>query len=806
MQKQNLKKSFTNAFDRDPNDTSKKMRPSFDYKAKNFPPQQTKSNSSKSDVNFTSSPTYDDVFKDEDAESDFLSTTERDTTENDECTAVETLKKCIDENSSENDFTYLEDDILGITPHYGLCIKYDSKYVNTFKLKNDFALKVDGRWTGNFLQKHLENILHFSEKKVEFLKLETNNIYFHKEEVLFEKIEFLPPKSIKESIIFTSEQKKVFEKIYDSYREYCDEISRLSRSKTDDDMYDDDGGFANIQIQKNPDGQDAVARVPAFAIVGPAGCGKTVCIRQFLNHTELSFVYVTIQNNLCENVKFNFGLHDNQVFTLCSFLMKILKLNFYQYLKFQNLMISVSTKDLHDKFKTDDLKMNFSFLHSLFDNKKCTVLCFDEFSMINSNILCVLKKVLTKYVSIYVKRTIILLFCGDFYQIQPLFVTKQQQNRVENDDCDDEIFNNFLKRYHSLTKNSDYYCLDLIPLNSKEIINMCDDVFFFCKQMRNDNEEYQNFLKNLIQKETDKSYFLKHIFNRLSTKCSVREIPFEYPAKLLQNFPIYKDDAASAASDGYIENVVNWFSKNENFFNTFKFFSFTNLESHVLNLNVYDVAHESFSMLRKKKESVVVQQNPSQSNLYVDDSLCPKLTNVFFTRNPKDKVVNFGNFDSPRLPFLPLIIGMEYKILKSGNFLKRGQLVKLVHIGVNESTRVLEYLLVYYTVKNNEKKIHKILKLLPSHYLMNLFSKHHWRYNDKRETEESKKLYPQIGLLYGFPLQLAVADTVRGSIGTTVENKLFANLGGCSIEEIYVLLSRVRSEQHIQGINLGITK
>lgn len=57
-------------------------------------------------------------------------------------------------------------------------------------------------------------------------------------------------------------------------------------------------------------------------------------------------------------------------------------------------------------------------------------------------------------------------------------------------------------------------------------------------------------------------------------------------------------------------------------------------------------------------------------------------------------------------------------------------------------------------------------------------------------------------MLYGFQIQCHVADTIRSSIGITMKSSMYANLCGCTLEEIYVLLSRPENKSQLEGIHL----
>lgn len=78
-----------------------------------------------------------------------------------------------------------------------------------------------------------------------------------------------------------------------------------------------------------------------FGLVGSPGTGKSTSLKQFLNKSEYktSFKYITIKNNLVQDIKQNFNLNVDSVFTMASFIMKLLKITFKDLLRLNYFLI-----------------------------------------------------------------------------------------------------------------------------------------------------------------------------------------------------------------------------------------------------------------------------------------------------------------------------------------------------------------------------------------------------------------------------------------------------------------------------------
>lgn len=504
--------------------------------------------------------------------------------------------------------------------------------------------------------------------------------------------------------------------------------------------------------------------------VGPAGCGKTICLKQLLLDETIRFVYVTVQNNLCEDTKKKLGLSAESVSTLAAFIMKIYGLTFSGYRRLNNALVGVPVADVHARLKHLDALLNVTALRDILirPDRANVVICVDEFSMINSNIIRLIQYALLAYGARHDGPPIVLLLCGDFYQIQPLFVCK-----TGDDPC--------AKPRRRCLRS---YRYDTLTDNCKDLLALVDRVFEFTRQMRNDNAEYQRFLQELVVCKN--RTIATQIFQQFPTRCHKRVITYTYPVADLLTLPRYPD---SGSYKTYGTRLHEWLTDNVGKFNAFKFFSYTNVEAHGVNLNLY------YSVLHQFVEYLPVTGRVDDAR---NKELSPRLADIFFSNGRSDRELYRGQLiETRRLPYLPLILGMQYKVLRSTDTLKHGQIVVLVHLAYNERDE-LDRLVV---CRHDERTV-RLYAIVPCHFSMNMFSRDNWAYavrNSLRAVPENS-----MRLLYGFPLQLAAGDTVRGSIGMTVECDIYAHLGGCMIEEIYVLLSRTRNVENIKAIHLGV--
>lgn len=508
------------------------------------------------------------------------------------------------------------------------------------------------------------------------------------------------------------------------------------------------------------------------ALVGPAGTGKTVCLSQFVQNKNL-FAYVTIQNNLLQDATMKLGLNQQRVYTFCRFIMNLFDLNFYEQCTFNHCITGNQVQNFPRLFC--ELPVSVSFVKSLFStyisdlkNASSTFLtggnptlflCIDEFSMISYNILRTVIRGL-EHASRFLNANgdeckIIVILSGDCHQIQPIYTMKLDRNRQEavNYAAKAEAFGTPYSHQH-------------ISANCRSILELASERIFFVQQLRNNNKHYHQFLNRIL---TSDNWQLE-IINYFNRRCLKNKIDL--------NYPVASAEALSRKTKTP-EQMVIWHRQNLAHFNAFNYFAWCNVDAHYINMSVfYSIYRTYFS---EQQEKTV--------------SFQPRLAPIYFYTNN-----NFHNgyYDRVRLPFLPLILGMTYKILITKvNTLSRGQLLTLLDIDDSNGG-------VLTCIDRNEK----IYKVMPTFFTMNLFCEDstHFIFQDINKIAINDTHYARMqkyGKLFGYPLQLVCGDTVRGSIGITVDSDLYINLSGCSLEEIYVILSRTTDERKIKAVHIS---
>lgn len=509
-------------------------------------------------------------------------------------------------------------------------------------------------------------------------------------------------------------------------------------------------------------------RFSTILLSGPAGTGKTVCLSQLV-HSPATFWYITTQNNLLEDAKEKLHLGAHNALTLAQLLMRVFKINFYVHCELNKKVIGATLDVIQSSQMSDLMKHTAGPIKDMFYDVSSNdndddgeyydmVICIDEFSMISANIIALLQCVLNQFCERFQRYRIVLLLSGDYYQIQPLFVTK--------------------------VAPISYSPTTTITDNIKQIIALTDEQIMFSTQMRNDDAQYQHFLQNFIR--IDRWQY--ELFMCFHNVCSVREIPYYYPVDKLITLPIV-DDFENPSTE-YIKSIFHWSRETRRAFNTFSFFSYTNVEAHTMNLNLaYSIRLQYDAYFQDRDDKIQF------------DFLAPVMAKIKFLNSLRywDVTLFEGPIQTCRLALLPLIYGMKYKILHSQpQGLKRGQIVQLVHVQYDENKKVIVGVLGMDSRGN-------LYRIRPCYFKMNLFCarQDYFQYvNDENETVEAPP--NSVKLLFGLPLQLNVSDTIRGSIGITIENDIYANLNGCSVEDIYVLLSRTRNKMHIKGLSIGV--
>lgn len=274
-----------------------------------------------------------------------------------------------------------------------------------------------------------------------------------------------------------------------------------------------------------------------------------------------------------------------------------------------------------------------------------------------------------------------------------------------------------------------------------EIKSLASQFFELKNQHRIDDIEYSSFLKVFLQ-SSNKCQLLKSYFPTFDYN-----IKYQYNIdQILLRPESFSQDCLCSwyrwVSDINIENFVPLIC-----------YSYTNIEVHYNNLAMslrvlyqlehYQTLDKTFNLFKVFRFSKIYKR------IFYNNSIVLVLDN-------KSKLC----------PVLPLIIGFPYKLLISIGGLPRSSILYLVHLTDKD---------IYMYNKNTDK----FIMITQCNFEMNLFSGTY---------------------LYGYPLQMYYGETAQSSQGLTINKNIYCNLSNCTVNEAYVLLSRVKSVTQIKSI------
>lgn len=285
--------------------------------------------------------------------------------------------------------------------------------------------------------------------------------------------------------------------------------------------------------------------------------------------------------------------------------------------------------------------------------------------------------------------------------------------------------------------------LFILPSNEYTFIgNMATYCYELQQQHRMVDTEYRNVLAEIRNADADTSD-IRHILKETFVQADTREIDYIYP--------IHRIHKAVPAECG---NILSWFEEEKIFeICNLIIFSFSNAELQYHNISLAMSIHHQLS------------QYPDVSPFhYVQFQI---LQHIIGHR----KI--WGYPASPeidgRVPILALIRFFPYKVLAQNHpELPRSSVVYL--IDWNETN------VIVYSRENRG-----LFALQSCSFHMNL-------YRNQR--------------LFGFPLQLHVGETFYSSQGLTITRSICANFSKATINEIYVILSRVSGKSMCKAIHI----
>lgn len=270
-------------------------------------------------------------------------------------------------------------------------------------------------------------------------------------------------------------------------------------------------------------------------------------------------------------------------------------------------------------------------------------------------------------------------------------------------------------------------------------------VISFNKQMRVLDEEYNILLNNCLTKpkELIGSYLSEYFQHK-----NERLIDYRYPIELAIKAPISKNG-------DNLEALAIWMrNENVNMINLI-FFSYTNIEVHYNNMTLATSIYRQLKRLNVENIEYYIQFHILRFYIF-------KRFHYRFPIKDNDK----------KIAALALIRFFPYKLL--------------VTLKAKTGTEMLPRSSILYLIDWNSELVFMYSKTENSIYKIS-------------QMKFQMNLYRNF-TVYGFPLQLHLADTAHSLQGQTIDRKICINSTMCSRRELYVMLSRVRISKNVHSV------
>ncbi|XP_074115830.1 uncharacterized protein LOC141538340 [Cotesia typhae] len=583
-------------------------------------------------------------------------------------------------------------------------------------------------------------------------------------------------------------------------------------------MYDK---LIKIQVTKNTNlgGPLSSNRISKVFLIGPAGTGKTTLLNHFYKDHKNSFLYLTHQHALCQEVVRNTDVPNNQAFTFCKILKSLGSLTWADYVQVEKLIKNFNCSYIYEVI--DDIRKNlhkyrFNEFNQLLFNiggicvnfKEPLIVCLDEFSMIPNNMIYLLIALLDGWCRFH-KKKIMLIFCGNCHHLKPFYTSECVSNDEGEDNvpkfkCSVDVSEAGVAVEHPF----DHLCykFDNLNINCRCLFlhgrELSDKYLILSQYVKDTRKNVLQVQEKLISSKNNQE-LVQHINNFFKYECNVRNIDFSYPALIfndeLLEFFKYPDDYCirqpedKVTEEGSSENrydeddmifllkLYNWWLKVKKYFKYFCFRSFTNLDAHFMNIQLF---YSVFNQLTAVK---------------VSDRLMCKLAYIYLL--DQSDCPHYGIFTTYPVPVTPLILGMPYKMLKSYKLINKGEIVILLYI--HDTIIPKESFLICC----KEIDPRQMFVVRPDIVTTPLFCNGTHIFQYQCRNSQGKIYIKQIDdddykQLYAYPIDLAINGTIRSSVGCSYDTDLYLNLSGASKEDVYVSCTRVTSKASIKGIQI----
>lgn len=496
-------------------------------------------------------------------------------------------------------------------------------------------------------------------------------------------------------------------------------------------------------------------------IEGRAGTGKTFAINLLLRNfkDEIAIVYSTLKGQLVNEFAEEFPKCYCMV--VCQLWLTLFNLSYLRhYLPLQKIVNSISIEELTELTMEIPYEyINFSkFLLKFNIPSRPLIIYIDEYSLLSPNEIHFFKLIFKRIASHPLK--ILLLFAGDGNQLPP-------------------IFNVHIKPIELVTTV-------IIP-----------KAVTFVTQQRNTVAKFQKLLDRILS--LNEVFAKQEISNYFKNIINNREILFNFPVECLSDYPVLEiiDDVTNyekfiETADTYLCNkkkyiywyrntiknqkeILQWWKKHrERFINvSYVFLSKTNATVNMMNIKF------AFSIFNQIQDASISSIDGLIT--FINILFATKFTHVY------KELTEVEEEQIQILPYTPLIIGAPYILTETFGSFRKGEIFYLIgYCCKNE--------VVYLINRQNQE-----LMLKPRLHSTNYYGSSQTANKLNQLSLYYLRKYIEV---YNFPIQLAFAQTIFSSQGLTFESNkhVYLDLQNCSFKEMYVAISRAKTEDQIKGI------
>lgn len=488
----------------------------------------------------------------------------------------------------------------------------------------------------------------------------------------------------------------------------------------------------------------------------PAGCGKTF-ILYLLSKFRINITYISLMTILSHKVRREYEL---DAVVLCKFMMGMFSLKYFEFIVLQDRMTHINHRDIDAldyrifcekkpiaRVMLRLMRRNRHRFPAFFAKERKLLYFLDEYSQLaTSMISLIMKKLQAKVAEENIQ--VILIVAGDKCQINPLFI--HPENNYET------FFNqnaSGIYQFHNQQRVQDVEYYSILDRLRDEIINL------------NKDPELISFMRNKLKTQTQIN------------------IDYQYPIASILEFGEPPSILSHERLDESITDLdfrpwIEWLNEDRDTklqliknIVPFIIFAFTNTMISYHNTSIGVSVYRQLERYGADAVGGNIDDYVGFQMLYFIYKITQegeaKPKTVYVKNFPFDDVITSDR--SSGVPVLTLVKFFPYKILVyTYRTLPRLSVVILLEWNA-------QYCVVWEPTREEIYIIHN--------------------------QPFSINQYPNQEL-YGFPLQMCVGETFQSAQGLTLKQEIYANFYGATLNEIYVILSRVTSFQQCKGLIL----